>query len=101
MDYKNIIEKLSLIRTERKLSSRAFGRMLGNSDTYFYKIENGSIILTLPKFLEVLDALEVTPEEFFWQDLQKYEEQKNLIKNFEKLSSESKETILKLISNLK
>lgn len=55
MDYKQIIERLSLIRTRKNLSSREFGRMLGNSDTYFYKVEDGSIIISLPKLLEMLE----------------------------------------------
>ena len=69
MNYNEIIERLSLIRTRKNLSAREFGRMLGNSDTYFYKVEDGSIIINLPKFLEMLETLEIDTEEFFYNDL--------------------------------
>lgn len=69
MNYNEIIERLSLVRTRKNLSAREFGRMLGNSDTYFYKVEDGSIIINLPKFLEMLETLEIDTEEFFYNDL--------------------------------
>ena len=101
MDYKQIIERLSLIRTRKNLSSREFGQMLGNSDTYFYKIEDKSIILNVPKLLEVLETLEIDTEEFFYEDFENYKEQKELIENYKKLSNENKETIKNLINKLK
>ena len=80
MDYKQIIERLSLIRTRKNLSSREFGRMLGNSDTYFYKVEDGSIIINLPKFIEILETLQIDTEEFFYDDFDNYKKDKEILK---------------------
>jgi len=62
MDYQQIIERLKLIRMRNHLSAKDLGKLLGNSYTYFYKVEDGSIILSMPKLLEVLQLLGVTTE---------------------------------------
>ena len=50
--------------------------MLGNSDTYFYKVESGSIIINLPKLIDILNALEVSTEEFFYNKIKNYKNNK-------------------------
>ena len=97
MDYKQIVERLSLIRTRKNLSSREFGRMLGNSDTYFYKVEDKSIILTVPKFLETLEALEINTEEFFYKDFDNYKRDKEILEITKSLSKEELEALILLL----
>ena len=101
MDYKKIIERLSLIRTRKNLSSREFGRMLGNSDTYFYKVEDGTIILNLPKFIEMLEALEVDTEEFFYNDFDNYKKDKEILEITKSLSKEELEALILLLKRRK
>lgn len=101
MEYKDIIERLSLIRTRKNLSSRKFGRLLGNSDTYFYKVEDGSIILNLPKFLEILDTLDVKPEEFFYADFDSYKRDKEILEITKPLSKEELEALVILLKRKK
>lgn len=97
MNYQQIIERLSLYRTKKNLSSREFGRMLGNSDTYFYKVEDKSIIINLPKFLEMLDALEVDTEEFFYNDCDNYKRDKEILEITKSLSKEELEALILLL----
>ncbi len=97
MDYDEIIERLSLTRTRKNLSSRKLGRLLGNSDTYFYKVEDGSIILNMPKFLEILETLEITPEEFFYKDFENYKRDKEILKITKSLSKEELEALVILL----
>ena len=101
MNYKQIIERLSLIRTRKNLSSREFGRMIGNSDTYFYKIEDGSIILNLPKLLEILEALEISTEEFFYDDFENYKKDKELLSITKSLSKEELGALVVLLKRKK
>lgn len=93
MDYKEIVQRISLIRTKKNLSSREFGRMLGNSDTYFYKVEDGSIILSVPKLVEILEALEIDTEEFFYKDLENYKKDKEILEITKSLSKEELEAL--------
>lgn len=101
MDYKQIIERLSLIRTRKNLSSREFGRMLGNSDTYFYKVEDGSIIISLPKLLEMLEALEIDTEEFFYNDYDNYKRDKQILVITKTLSNEELDAMILLLKRKK
>ena len=97
MNYKQIVERLSLIRTRKNLSSRELGLMLGNSDTYFYKVEDGSIVLNVPKLCEILDALEVDTEEFFYDDFDNYKKDKELLGITKSLSKEELEALILLL----
>ena len=97
MNYKQIVERLSLIRTRKNLSSRELGLMLGNSDTYFYKVEDGSIVLNVPKLCEILEALEVDTEEFFYDDFDDYKKDKELLRITKSLSKEKLEALILLL----
>lgn len=97
MTYKQIVERLSLIRTEANLSARELGLRLGNSETYFYKIENGSIILSTPKLLEVLELLGVSTQHFFYDDYQRYEKDQELLKITKSLTSEELDSLIVLL----
>ena len=101
MNYKQIIERLSLLRTRKNLSSREFGNMLGNSDTYFYKIEDNSIIFNLPKFLEILEALEIGTEEFFYDDFDNYKKDKEILGLTKSLSQEEFDALITLLKRKK
>lgn len=65
MYYKQIVNRLTDLRVKKNLTARELGKRLGNSDTYVYKVEDCTIVLSVPKFLEILKILDVSIEEFF------------------------------------
>ena len=71
--------------------------MLGNSETYFYKIEDNSIILNVPKLLEVLEALNISTEEFFYDDLDNYKRDKEILQITKSLTKEELEALILLL----
>ena len=97
MDYKQIVERLSLIRTSKNLSSRELGMMLGNSETYFYKVENNSIILSIPKFLDILEMLQITTDEFFYDDFSNYKRDKEILEMTKSLTKEELDALILLL----
>ncbi len=97
MNYKEIIERLSLIRTSKNLSARELGLMIGKSDTYFYKVEDKSIILNVPKLIEILDALQVDTEEFFYKDFENYKRDKEILALTKNLSKEELQALIVLL----
>lgn len=101
MNYKEIVERLSFLRTRKNLSSREFGRMLGNSDTYFYKVEDGSIVLNVPKLCEILETLEIDTEEFFYNDLENYKKDKEILEITKSLTKEELEALIILLKRKK
>ena len=87
MTEKQIIEKIGYYLNLRNISSYKLGYMLGHAKTYFYRIESGEIQLTLQTFLEILDILQVSTEEFFENHIDAYEifrsyKSQNSVNNF-------------------
>lgn len=75
--------------------------MLGKSTAYLAKFENGDFSIPAEILLDAIEVCGSTPEEFFYHDFAKYNEHKELISTFDKLSGESKETIKNIIKNMK
>ena len=99
LSKKEIIDRIGYYRSLRNISAYQLGIMLGHSKTYFYRIESGEIQLTLDKFLDTLDILQVTTTEFFSSILK--EEDKDVLDLYNNLSQDSKQTILDLMKKLK
>ncbi|MGN0960741.1 MAG: helix-turn-helix domain-containing protein [Christensenellales bacterium] len=99
LSKKEILERISFLRTKKNISAYKLGIELGHSKTYFYRIESGEIQLTMDLFLDILDVLNVTTSEFFCPYIN--EEDKQLLDNINSLSEKNKKTIIELIANLK
>lgn len=97
MDYQEVIERLKTIRMRKHLSAKDLGKMLGNSYTYFYKVEDGSIILSVPKLLEVLQLLDVSVEEFFHDDMDNYRLDKEILELSKSIAKPEVDTMLHLM----
>lgn len=96
-----LIDRLGFLRARANLSARELSQRIDKSIAYMAKFDNGDFSIPAEILLEAIENCGSTPEEFFWEDITKYQEQKELIKNFEKLSNESKNTIINLMQNMK
>ena len=96
-----LINRLGYLRNKANLSARELSLEIDKSFAYIAKFDNGDFSIPAEVLLDTISACNSTPEEFFWSDITKYKEQKELLLSFEQLSPESKETILNLIKNLK
>ena len=96
-----LIDRLGYLRNRANLSARELSQRIDKSIAYMAKFDNGDFSIPTEILLDAIETCESTPEEFFWEDIAKYKEQKELITTFEKLSDESKETIRNLIKNMK
>ena len=98
---KYLIDRLGYFRNKANLSARELSLQLDKSIAYIAKFENGDFSIPTEVLINAIEICGGKIEEFFWEDIRKYNEQKELINNYEKLSNESKETIKNLIRNLK
>lgn len=98
---KFLINRLGYLRNRVNLSARELSLQTGKSTAYFAKFDNGDFSIPAEILMEAIENCGSTPEEFFWEDIQKFQEQKNLLNKFDKLSSESKQTIMNLLENMK
>ena len=97
--YKEILDRIEYFRNKKKISAYKLGLELGHSKTYFYRVESGEIQLTIEKFLDILDVLEVTTSEFFNTSIDSIDEE--LLNLISELSDENKRIIVDLIGKLK
>ena len=102
MTKQDILNKISYLRRQKKLSSYAMGMQLGHAKTYFYRIESGEIDLSIDTFLEILDVLGVTTAEFFCPKTETKKEPKEpIFELIEKLPEETKNALTSFIIKLK
>ena len=103
MDSKRrfLIDRLGYMRSRAKLSARELSQRVDKSIAYFAKFDNGDFSIPAEVLLDAIEVCSGTPEEFFWEDISNYAEQKKLIKQFSKLSPENKQTIMELIEKLR
>ena len=98
---KFLIERLGYLRNRANLSARELSQRIDRSIAYMAKFENGDFNIPTEVLLDAIETCGSTPEEFFWEDIAKYREQKDFLSAFDKLSVESKETIKNLMKNMK
>lgn len=98
---KFLIDRLGYLRTRANLSARELSQRIDKSIAYIAKFENGDFNIPAEVLLDAIDTCNSTPEEFFWNDINKYQEQKEFLTIFENLSQDSKQTILNLMKNMK
>lgn len=65
MDGKFIRERLSFLRTKKKVSEYKMSLDLGHSKTYIQSISSGKSLPSMNEFLYICDYLGVSPKQFF------------------------------------
>lgn len=89
------------MRTRAGLSARELSAQVGKSKAYIAKFDNGDLAMPSEVLLEAIESCGCTPEEFFYEDLQSYKNDKEILKTFNSLSADSKQTIIDLMKKLK
>ena len=79
LSKQDILNRIRYFRNKKNMSAYELGMTLGHSKGYFYRIENGKINLSVEMLLDILKILDVSTEEFFYDDLQNYQRDKNSI----------------------
>ena len=98
---KFLIDRLGYFRVRAKLSARDLSLRMGKSPGYMTKFEAGGINLPADVLFDILEILNVSKEEFFSQDPEKFEREKKFINKFRNLSSENQELIFNIMESLK
>ncbi len=98
---KFLINRLGYFRVRAKLSARDLSLRMGKSPGYITKFEAGGINLPADVLFDILDILNVSKEEFFSYEPEKYESDKRFIMKFRNLSKENQELIYNIMESLK
>lgn len=101
MEVKDIILRISYFRNKENISARELSLRIGKNETYINRLESKSFNLSITALLEIIDALNVTCDEFFADNFMTYKKDKKIDSIFKDLSPENKDMIINLIKNLK
>lgn len=69
MDFQFIRDRISVLRTKKKVSEYRMSTDLGHSKSYMQSISSGRAIPSLGEFLYICEYLGVTPREFFDEEI--------------------------------
>ena len=96
MTIEDVILRIKQARDKANLSARDLSLRLGKNASYITKLESQEFQPTMQIVLEIIETCGLTPEEFFYVDMIKYQKDKELLHYFQKLSDRQKDAILNL-----
>ena len=98
MDGKEIIERIGYFRTKAKLSQKALSIEIDMNIGYINRLESKKDFLpSLDVLLKIINACGITVEEFFYSDVNKYDEDKLILAKLKELPYEKRDALLKLL----
>ena len=101
MNIDDLIQRIGYFRNKLKLSARELSLRIGKSSTYINQIESKNFMLSLPALFEIIDALQISCAEFFAENYQSYEQDKEIMELLQKLTPERKRAFLDLMKHTK
>lgn len=98
MDKSEIIFRIGYFRTKAELSQKALSMDIDMNIGYINRLESKKDFLpSLEVLLKIIEACNVTVEEFFYQDIPNYKEDKIILNKIKELPSDKREALLKLL----
>ena len=94
MTEKEILEQLVKIRRGKKISQKEMAKKLGIGDTYLSTIERGLSNLSVRRFIQICEVLQVTPQYVWGVVIEKSVMEEGLLKVFRELLPEEKELLI-------
>lgn len=96
-----IAKRLSQLREAKGVSAREMSLDIGQNPSYINRIENEKVLPSMPGFFYICEYLQITPEEFFKQDVANPILLKEVINEMKGLSPEQLNIIRSIIANIK
>ena len=101
MDYIEFFYKrLAELRLQKGVSARDMSLSLGQSESYINKIENKRTLPSFTGFIYICEYFNITPQEFFNENVSSPQKTKELIFEFEQLSPKYADHVLQIIKDL-
>lgn len=99
MEMKDIIQRIGIFRNKYNLSAWELSLRINKHDGYINKLESKDFNLPKSVLLEIIDAIGVTPEEFFSKNYQTYEIDYKLLKTLQKLPVDKRKNLIDFIED--
>ena len=99
MEMKDVIQRIGYFRNKAKLSARELSLRLGKHEGYINKLESKDFNLPTYMLLDIIEALEITPAEFFADGYANYARDKEILGLRKTVSNDKTENLLSFIKN--
>lgn len=100
MDKNEIINRINFFRSKANLSARALSNKIEVNDGYINRLESKRDFLpSIDVLLNIIQACGITCEQFFYDDISDYDNDKKLLNLLKTLPSEKKEYLIKFLSS--
>ena len=98
MNKDEIINKISMARSNANLSARALSQIIDMNENYINRLENKRDFLpSLEVFLKIIEACNLTPDQFFYYDMKAYSKDIEIIKLLKNTSDDKKKAVITLL----
>ena len=92
--------RIAQLRTQRGVSARDMSLSLGQNDTYINKIENHKALPSLQGLFYICEYLNITPQEFFDENIHYPMALNNLIADLRKLDADALNSVASVVKEL-
>lgn len=97
MDLKEIVLRLGYFRTKKNLSCREVSLRMGYSESWYYRVEEGKIDISVSTLMRLCELFEISPAELFYYDINKIDEDRKINRIIPKLSKDEKDSLCNII----
>lgn len=99
--YEDILNRMGFFMDKANLSARQTSLRLGYSEQFMKRIFNKGVELKVSTFLDFLELVDITPQDFFYLGKNFNRENRNILEMFNSLSTDNQQTIIDLMKKLK
>lgn len=101
MTKDDVIRRIGILRSRAKLSARELSLRIGKNSAYISRLEakEGSFEPSVSALLAIIEACGSTPSEFFYYDINEYQNDLDLLILFKATSEEKKKSIKYLLQS--
>ena len=94
-------ERLAALRIQKNVSAREMSLAIGQNPSYINRIENKQTFPSMQGFFYICEYLEITPQEFFNDELLNPVKYNTLLSDLEELDSEQMDIVGAVVKGLK
>ena len=94
LSKKEIIERIGYFRNKQGISARELSLRIGKHEGYINKLESLDFNLPSKMLLDIIEALDITPAEFFSENYTDYRINNELLKLIEELPYDKKVSMI-------
>ena len=101
MDKNDVVKRISQLRTKAGLSARDLSLRIGKNSAYISRLEsaNDSFEPSVSALLEIIEACNSSPLEFFYYDIYSYQKDKQIIDLLKNVNQVKKDSIINLLKD--